>query len=233
MPGNPLTASLAEQLTRLRGEGAELPPALLDIVREEVIAGDEHVSLLRPRDWDELRHQEGGAGRLAPYWATAWPSGRRLAEVLADESLDGQRVLELGCGLGLAAVVAARRGADLTATDGASDAVAFAAHNMAINDVVGAVACVDWRREPQTLIDGGPWDLVVAADVLYVRDNVDALLRLLPRLCDEAIVVDPSRSGGRDFLAAARRLFTIDTQRDPVRERVVVHRLRRGRARAR
>jgi hypothetical protein len=64
-------------------------------------------------------------------------------------------------------------------------------------------------------------------------DNVDALLRLLPRLTDAAIVADPSRTGGRDFLAAARRLFTIDTQRDPVRERVVVHRLRRGRGRGR
>jgi hypothetical protein len=104
---------------------------------------------------------------------------------------------------------------------------------MAINDVVGSVACVDWRREPQTLTGGGPWDLVIAADVLYVRDNVDALLRLLPRLTDAAIVADPSRTGGRDFLAAARRLFTIDTERDPVRERVVVHRLRRGRGRGR
>jgi predicted nicotinamide N-methyase len=121
----------------------------------------------------------------------------------------------------------------VTATDGASDAVAFAAHNLAINDVVGSVAQVDWRRQAQTLIDGGPWDLVIAADVLYVRYNVEALLRVLPRLGDEAIVVDPSRAGGRDFLAAARRLFTIDTQRDPARDRVVVHRLRRGRARGR
>ena len=66
-----------------------------------------------------------------------------------------------------------------------------------------------------------------------MRENVDALLRLLPRLGDEAIVVDPSRAGGRDFLAAARRLFAIDSERDPVRERVVVHRLRRGPGRAR
>src|SRR5262249_39836429 len=158
---NPLTASLEEQLTRLRGDESPLPPALLDIVREQVVAGDEHVSIVRPRDWEELRHQEGAAGRTAPYWATAWPSGRRLAEVLADERLDGMRVLELGCGLGLAAVVAARRGADVTATDGVSDAVVFAAHNLALADAVGDVVQVDWVREPEALLAGAPWDLVV------------------------------------------------------------------------
>jgi predicted nicotinamide N-methyase len=137
-------------------------------------------------------------------------------------------VLELGCGLGLPSLVAGRRGARVLATDGVADAVVFAAHNLALNEVDGDAALVDWR-DADALVDGGPWDLVIAADVLYLRDNVDALLRLLPRLIGrsgEAIVVDPSRAGGRDFMAAARKIFAVETRADPERERVNVHMLR-------
>ncbi|MDX2167236.1 MAG: methyltransferase, partial [Deltaproteobacteria bacterium] len=46
-----------------------------------------------------------------PYWMHLWPGALALARRLATASLRGRRVLELGCGLGLPAVVAARRGA--------------------------------------------------------------------------------------------------------------------------
>lgn len=219
-----LRTSLGEQLTRMRGD-AKLPPSLLDIVREEVEAGDETVTVIRPSDWEELRHHEGAEGRTAPYWAIAWPSGLELATRLAAMDLTGKRVLELGCGLAIPSIVAARRGADVTATDGVPDAVVFAAHNLALNDVEGEVELADWR-EARDLVDAAPWDLVVASDVLYLRANVEALLRLLPRLIGrqgEAIVADPNRAGGRDFAASARRIFSLETEPG---EKVTVHRLR-------
>ena len=130
-----LRASLREQLAALRGVAADaLPSALLDITvqRARVPGGD--VFLVRPVDWEELRHEEGGDGRPVPYWATPWPSGAVLAGALAeDPPAPGTRVLELGCGLGLPSIVAARAGAHVLATDGHSDAVAFAAHSMALN----------------------------------------------------------------------------------------------------
>jgi predicted nicotinamide N-methyase len=221
---DPLRASLSEQLTRLRG-GVALPDPLLDIEREEVVAGAETITIIRPSDWAELRHQEGAEGRSAPYWAIPWPSGVKLAEALAAMDLEGRRVLELGCGLAIPSVVAARRGALVTATDGSSDAVVFAAHNLALNDAVGDVELVDWR-EAEELLDRAPWDLVIASDVLYLRHNVEALLRLLPRLIaggGQAIVADPNRSGGKDFAAAARRIFTLETTPG---ESVSLHRMR-------
>src|SRR3954454_2634097 len=208
----------------MRGD-AKLPPPLLDIVREEIAAGDETVTVIRPSDWEELRHHEGAEGRTAPYWAIAWPSGLELATRLAAMDLTGKRVLELGCGLAIPSIVAARRGADVTATDGVPDAVVFAAHNLALNDVEGEVELADWR-EARDLVDAAPWDLVVASDVLYLRANVEALLRLLPRLIGrqgEAIVADPNRAGGRDFAASARRIFSLETEPG---EKVTVHRLR-------
>ena len=68
----------------------------------------------------------------------------------------------------------------------------------------------------------------MAADVLYLRDNVAALLCVLPLLArgGEVLLADPGRAGARDFLAAARHLFALETWRDPERERVSVHTLR-------
>src|SRR4051794_7571738 len=119
-----LRASLAEQCAALRGVSpGELPAPLLDVVVKRY--GE--VYLIQPADWEELRHEEGGAGRGVPYWARPWPAGLALAAV---EPPAG-RVLELGCGLGAPSIAAAKAGADVLATDGSSDAVAFAAHALA------------------------------------------------------------------------------------------------------
>ncbi len=222
---NPLLASLEEQVALMRGDDApEAPPALFDVVREELCG----FTVIRPRDWEELRHQYGEVGMTAPYWATAWPSGLTLAEALQGRSLGGRRVLELGCGLGLPSLVAASCGARVLATDGSPDAVAFAAHNLALNDLEGGAAVADWRSA-ESLVEGGPWDLVLAADVLYLRHNVEALLRVLPKLLapgGQAIVADPQRAGGRDFVASAKRIFRLESRRDGERPSVDVHTLR-------
>ena len=222
-----LRASLREQLADLRGVPAgALPPALLDIrvQRARVPGGD--VFFVRPSDWEQLRHEEGGAGRPVPYWATPWPSGAVLAGALAEAPpAPGARVLELGCGLGLPSIVAARTGADVLATDGSSDAVAFAAHSLALNELAGEVAQVDWSAQADALAARGPWDLVLGADVLYLKANVAAALALLPRLIapgGEIRIADPRRAGARDFLAAARATFTVHTVQDGD---VALHRL--------
>jgi predicted nicotinamide N-methyase len=224
-----LRASLTEQLAALRGVGPDdLPPALLDLTVHRMDLPDGAAYLVRPADWEELRHAEGGAGRPVPYWATAWPSGLALAAALADDPPPpGARVLELGCGLGLPSLVCARAGAHVLATDGSTDAVAFAAHSLALNELDAEVAHVDWALQGDALAARGPWDLVLAADVLYTRANVETLLRLLPRLLargGEVRVADPRRAGGRDFLAAARATFAVTTRTDG---EVALHRLSR------
>src|SRR3954468_3812141 len=104
-----LKTSLAEQLAALRGvQPDQLPPALLDISVRRV--GDGYY--VCPADWEQLRHEEGGAGRPVPYWARPWPSGVALAAHLkVHPPAATAKVLELGCGLALPSVVAARAGA--------------------------------------------------------------------------------------------------------------------------
>lgn len=78
-----------------------------------------------------------------------------LAHAVGHEVQPGDRFLEVGCGAGLVAMVAARRGAAVTATDLNPEAVALARANAADNGVA-----VDVRHAD--LLDGlaGPFDVV-------------------------------------------------------------------------
>jgi predicted nicotinamide N-methyase len=225
-----LRTSLAEQLSVLRGaDGPPLPDSLLDVaIRRVALPGGDVFSVL-PVDWEALLHDEGAVGRPIPYWARLWPSGLTLAAaVAADPPARGARVLELGCGLGLPSIVAAGAGASVLATDGSTDAVVFAAHAMALNEVVADVAHGDWSEHSAALEAAGPFDVVLAADVLYTRSNVEAALRLLPRLVARDGVVwlaDPGRAGARDLLSSARASFALTSQ--AVGD-VMLHALRRS-----
>ena len=159
-----------------------------------------------------------------------WASGLALAA--APPPAAGARVLELGCGLGAPSIAAARAGADVVATDGSTDAVAFAAHSLALIEAQATVAHVDWSpahpEHGEALVHGGPWDVVLAADVFYTRTNVQTALRLLPRLLrpgGELRMADPGRVGAREFLAAARATFRVRSE--PGRE-VTLHTLTPG-----
>jgi predicted nicotinamide N-methyase len=206
--------SLSEQLAALRGVAVpELPAPLLAVAVRQV-AG---VHVLLPADWDALRHEEGGAGRPVPFWARPWPSGTALAEAIsAAPPRAGARVVELGCGLAVPSIVAARAGAQVLATDGATDAVAYAAHSLALNQVAGEVAHVAWAEHGDELAERGPFDLVLGADVLYTPANAELLVNLLPRLLapwGEVHLADPGRANARVFLAAARERFAVREQR--------------------
>jgi predicted nicotinamide N-methyase len=196
-----LKTSLRERLAALRGAAEdELPPALLDIsVRRVGIA-----YYVCPANWEQLRHEEAGARRPVPYWGRPWPSGVGLAGHLHDHPPQpGTTVLELGCGLALPSVIAARHRAKVLATDGNTDAVVFAAHTLALNEVEGDVAHVDWSTHGDALVERGPFDLVLAADVLYTKANVDAAAALFPRLVKPGgtlLVADPNRAGAAHFL---------------------------------
>jgi predicted nicotinamide N-methyase len=224
-----LRASLTERLAAIRG-GGPVPEQLLNVRVERVSIDDgAPIHVVRPDDWPALREAEKAAGHGVPYWAVPWPSGLALARaVAADPPPRGARVLELGCGLGLPSVAAARAGASVLATDGSADAAVFAAHTMALNEVEGDVLPADWRAAADDLARER-WDLVLAADVLYLRHNVESLLRLLPRLLGphtEAWIADPGRSGAGEFLPVARKLWDITSVQEERDDRVILHRLR-------
>ena len=89
-----------------------------DLVEEVVALRDGELTVWRPRDTEALLDDQAFAeDEFMPYWAELWPSGLALARRLAGRALRGARVVELGCGLGLPSLVAARGGGRVLATD--------------------------------------------------------------------------------------------------------------------
>jgi predicted nicotinamide N-methyase len=209
-------SSLAERLAALRGtDPGQLPAPLLEVTVRRVA---DDIFVVHPSDWEALREEEAAAGRPTPFWARPWPSGIALArDVAAHPPAAGMRVLELGCGLAAPSIAAARAGANVLATDGASDAVVFAAHSFALNEVEAEVAHADWSEDGDALVERGPFDLVLGADILYTPVNAHSLVRLLPRLLapwGEARLADPGRANARVFLAGARASYAVTKRED-------------------
>jgi predicted nicotinamide N-methyase len=170
------------------------------------VAGIE-LSLLRPPSADALIDEDAfDEEEFLPYWAELWPAGLALAEALP-HSLAGRRVIELGCGLGIPALVAAARGARVLATDWSGDALALLETNAARNGVALETARVRWDEPGRT---GGGWDLVLAADVLYEHRNVPQLLALLPRLGAEVLLAEPGRPPAEAFFREAVRDWKLE-----------------------
>jgi predicted nicotinamide N-methyase len=146
-----------------------------------VVAGVE-LALLRPASPEALIDEDAFArDEFLPYWAELWPAAIGLAGALPDVA--GLRVVELGCGLGVTSLVAAAKGADVTATDWAPEAIDLLRENAARNGIRLRAEVRDWRE---------PWeerfDLALAADVLYERRNVEPLLARLQELAPCALL---------------------------------------------
>lgn len=175
-PSPPTPAEPVVQMVEVAGARLRIahPPSAEDLIDEEDYARDERL----------------------PYWADLWPSAHVLAAHLAGREVAGRRVLELGCGVGLPSVCAARGGARVLATDWYREALAFTRRNAAANAVRVETMLVDWRDPPDGLAGAGPFDLIVGADVLYEQRNGVALAALLTGLAHpgcEVVIADPRR----------------------------------------
>jgi predicted nicotinamide N-methyase len=176
-------------------------PLRSPLIQERLELAGRELTLLRPPSADELIDEEAfDEDEFLPYWAELWPSGLALACVVAGLDLAERRVLELGAGLGLPSLAAALRGGNVLATDWADDAVELLRENAGRNGIVLRAERVRWD-EPQPLLDGAPWDLVLCADLVYEQRNADLLLDLLPRLGEDVLLADPGRPFAEAFLA--------------------------------
>lgn len=134
-----------------------------------------------------------------PFGLLLWESAPALAVALAEhtELVAGRRVLELGAGAGLAGLVASQLGAaSVRQTDHATEALALARMNAALNGIEGVDAqFADWNDwSDETL-----YDLIIGSDVLYEK-QVHAPL--------SAILEHNLAPGGRVMLTDPGRMDT-------------------------
>jgi predicted nicotinamide N-methyase len=160
--------------------------------------GGVELSLLRPAVPEELIDEKAFADdEFLPYWAELWPASLALGRAMPDVA--GMDVVELGCGLGLPSLVAAARGATVTATDWAEDATELLRRNAERNGLELRIERRDWR-EPWT----ERFDLALAADVLYERRNVEPLVERLAATAPATLL----GLAGRPYEGTFLRLWT-------------------------
>jgi predicted nicotinamide N-methyase len=203
-------------------EGDEIPD-WMTFVRHRVSLPGGDLEVLQPSEAAELP-DDGPVewAPLMPYWAVLWRSGVALGRELAGARLAGLRVVELGCGLGVPSLVAARGGASVLATDASPEPLELVERSARENGLTVETARIDWDA-PAELAARGPFDLVLAADVLYEDGSVALLLSLLPRLGREVWLADPGRPAAAVFLEEAREQWSVAGS---VRDGVQIHRLR-------
>lgn len=191
-------------------------------------------------DIQQFADPDGNAERLgisSSQWSLfghVWPCSRLLADAMALHEVTGKRILEVGCGLGLASLVLRHRRADITASDVHPLAEVFMAYNAALNELPSVpYRTLKWDAPGTNL---GRFDLIIGSDVLYERDharNLSALLPLLAAPDSEVVIADPGRGNSAHFtrallaqgyIASEERLAMGEHDRPPFRGRLLHYR---------
>jgi predicted nicotinamide N-methyase len=133
-----------------------------------------------------------------PYFGVIWPSARTVADHLGSldaSEIEGKSVLEVGCGLAIPGLVAAKRGAKVTATDYHPAVAHFLSKNTTLNDIAIDYKVVDWRHSPEHL-KGQTFDWIIGTDLLYDKENPEILARVLSEIATpktRIMIGDPGR----------------------------------------
>jgi predicted nicotinamide N-methyase len=149
---------------------------------------------------------------LCPYFGVIWPSARALADQLMERHAtalrsSSTRVLEVGCGLALPSLVAAKMGAQVTSTDYHPEVPRFLKRNLELNVVSGLrFLALDWRMKG---LEHEKFDLVIGSDVLYERHHPPILAKAMTEHLAEGgtiVLTDPGRPYLQGFVEEMARL---------------------------
>lgn len=155
-----------------------------------------------------------------PLFGVLWPSSRVLAGVVSLYELEGKRVLEIGCGLGLSSIVLHNMGVDITASDYHPQARSFMDENLRKNKMQPIkFSDANWDTENPLL---GEFDLIIGSDVLYEPVHPERVSRFIECHSSddvEVIIVDPNRGNRSRFTQAMTGLgYSYDFDRFDVED---------------
>lgn len=156
----------------------------------------------RQQFYDHKQRAEG-LGISSATWSlfgVVWPSSRILAATVCILDLDGKRVLEIGCGLGLSSIVLHKMGVDITASDYHPLAKEFLDENVLRNKLLPIkFQTGNWEVENPLL---GEFDLIIGSDVLYEPAHAECVSQFIDCHSSndvEVVIVDPNRGNRAKF----------------------------------
>ena len=189
--------------------------ARFDVLTDDVAVGPLRVRFTRVADpqavldavcakIDTYERQTGervkGDGLGLPYWAELWDSAVGVgAWLVRGGPLEGERVLDLGCGMGLAGTVAAMLRADVLMADMEPECLLFARRNGLRYSPRVRARRTNWQTDDLR----ERFDLILGSDVLYDRTqwpHLDAFFRRHLADGGRVLLGEPGRQSGDDFL---------------------------------
>ncbi len=158
---------------------------------------------------------------LCPYFGIVWPAALGLTQYLVAQpksSLEGQSILELGCGLAIPSMIVSKLGAQVTATDSHVDVPRFLEKNLKLNGISHLdYRQVNWESESSGL---GQYDWVIGSDILYERRYPESLAQTISRRVSphgQIVIADPGRPYLQSFADCMKSLgFSCTTQIETV-----------------
>jgi predicted nicotinamide N-methyase len=159
---------------------------------------------------DPVVHDLNQRHDYMPYWAYLWPGATLLAEVVAREPWpilcfagEPLEALEIGCGVGLAGLVAVSRGLRVCFSDYDLAPLQFVERSALANGFDQArfsTRVLDWNSPPD---DAYP--VILGSDVLYERRLVPLVANLLAKMLAPGglgLIACPGRTSAESFPAA-------------------------------
>lgn len=153
-----------------------------------------------------------------PIAGMVWPSEEVLALLMADYPTENRRILEVGCGIGLASLVLNERLADISATDIHPSSGDNLQHNTQLNNGRHIPFYrTAWEDTPGNHL--GTFDLVIGSDLLYERQHAKNLTlflqqTLMPKC--EFILIDANRGHSAKFRFRMQELGFVCTRLDAI-----------------
>ena len=165
---------------------------------------DIHLRTLRDNqqyfDKDNIAENLGISSATWPLFGIVWPSSIVLANYMMTYDFADKRILEIGCGIGLASLLLNDKHADISATDMHPEAEQYLIENTTLNKgKTIPYERASWDNCATTL---GKFDLIIGSDVLYERQNIDYLATFIDNHTKESssiIIVDPGRGNHAAF----------------------------------
>lgn len=146
-----------------------------------------------------LRGYKAENGQTIPSTGlTLWRAAPLLCDFMQQNAslIEDQRVLELGAGLGLCGIAAELLGArDVCMTDGDTNTLAQLRENVKTNGCTKIICPqLRWGHQVAEFVERhGKFDVIIAADIIYVESILEPLFDTVVALMDHAFLLSYAR----------------------------------------
>ena len=148
---------------------------------EPLTVGEHRLNILRMTDMEEIL---GGKNPLAdvssfPFWVKIWEASLVLADLLAKlPDASGKTLLELGAGLAVPGLAAAKAGMTVTLSDYQEHILDFERVSAAASGAQADCLLLDWKNPPEDL---PRFDILAGAEILFREEFFQPLLDIMKR----------------------------------------------------